>query len=178
MARGPSVLLSVVLTTLMTACGAHRTNGNPSDPDTIRLGWYHVQDSQEVSMPSGEPIGSQDWEPGTTWRLVNFWASTCGPCRTEMPALNSVSNRDDIQVVGVSRDQFEKFARQFENEVGATFPSWMDSDGVYAEQFIEHLPRNALPVSALIREDSLVAVHLGPIDDEQETFDLMATEGG
>lgn len=40
--------------------------------------------------------------------VINFWATWCGPCRLEMPALQSLSERHDtaaVRVLGVSVDQ-------------------------------------------------------------------------
>lgn len=169
-------VLVVALLPLMAACSTLEAGIAPvSEGGRVVPGWYEVDERPEVSLPSGEPISENPWDSKTPWVLINFWASTCGPCRTEIPALNQVSEPDVIQVIGVSRDQFLKYARQFEDEVSAEFPSWMDSDGLYAEQFVRHLPRNALPASGLIHEGELVAVHLGAIDSRREVLDMMGT---
>ncbi len=60
---------------------------------------------------------AEDWGPdqhGTDvtaqqldgqWLLINYWAEWCGPCRTEIPELNALSqSRDDVTVLGVNFD--------------------------------------------------------------------------
>nr|WP_239688740.1 TlpA disulfide reductase family protein [Aquitalea magnusonii] len=50
--------------------------------------------------------------------LVNFWATWCGPCREEMPMLNSLRDRlapKGVEVVGIALDnkaETYNFARQ------------------------------------------------------------------
>ncbi|MCQ4311975.1 TlpA family protein disulfide reductase [Pseudomonas stutzeri] len=39
------------------------------------------------------------------WLLINYWAEWCGPCRTEIPELNTLDeSRSDITVLGVNFD--------------------------------------------------------------------------
>lgn len=39
------------------------------------------------------------------WLVVNYWAEWCGPCRDEIPELNTLSiERPDVAVVGINFD--------------------------------------------------------------------------
>lgn len=47
----------------------------------------------------------QDALPNTgSWRLVNYWAIWCTPCREEIPELNALNHYEDITVLGVNYD--------------------------------------------------------------------------
>ena len=38
------------------------------------------------------------------WRIVNYWAIWCAPCRAEIPELNELDHLPDIAVLGVNFD--------------------------------------------------------------------------
>jgi len=61
--------------------------------------------------------------------VVNFWASWCGPCRLEVPALQSLWEEHGgdrgvgrVAVVGVSIDSDRAAAERFLAERGVTYP--------------------------------------------------------
>jgi thiol-disulfide isomerase/thioredoxin len=61
--------------------------------------------------------------------VLNFWATYCVPCRTEMPDLAAVQNEYaalGVQVIGASTDAAEDRAKvmQFIKEVKVNFPVW------------------------------------------------------
>jgi thiol-disulfide isomerase/thioredoxin len=63
--------------------------------------------------------------------VVNVWASWCGPCRTEMPALQRVALQRGASVafVGVNLKDDRAAARRFLREVPLSYPSYEDPDG-------------------------------------------------
>jgi peroxiredoxin len=64
--------------------------------------------------------------------LLNFWATWCGPCRVEMPAMEQLyrtSSRREFQILAVSTDtQGAAATRPFQQKTGLTFPILHDSD--------------------------------------------------
>ena len=48
------------------------------------------------------------------WRIVNYWAVWCGPCREEIPELNRLHQETDLVVFAVNYDgkQGEELASQ------------------------------------------------------------------
>jgi thiol-disulfide isomerase/thioredoxin len=65
--------------------------------------------------------------------FLNFWASWCGPCRSEMPDLQEMSRRYDGKVfllgVNMTNDDTREEAERFILELGLTFPNVLDVQG-------------------------------------------------
>lgn len=69
---------------------------------------------------------------GTTWKvkekrgkvvILNFWASWCGPCQQELPALQEwVKKHPDVEVLAISLDDKEGAARKKAHELGLEIP--------------------------------------------------------
>jgi peroxiredoxin len=61
--------------------------------------------------------------------LINFWASWCGPCRQEMPALDELHNRYrslGFTVLGVNVEEDSRKAREVLNDLQVSFPVLLD----------------------------------------------------
>jgi len=78
-------------------------------------------DGRDVSLEAlkGRPV------------VVNFFASWCGPCQLEAPALRDAWSEfgDRVEFVGVAIDDSEAGARGFLKEYRLEFTAGLDSDG-------------------------------------------------
>jgi thiol-disulfide isomerase/thioredoxin len=97
--------------------------------------------------------------------VVNLWASWCGPCRAELPALARLSRvaGGRLRVVGVASLDVPANSASFAADNRLPFPSLQDRDG----NLERALRRNGLPVTVLVRTDGTIAyVYQGaPLDD-------------
>ena len=69
--------------------------------------------------------------------VINTWASNCGPCIKEMPALQQFHEKYGAQVAVLGIDFIDTqpgAALALAEEVGATYPSLADPDGLLLEQ--------------------------------------------
>ena len=91
--------------------------------------------------------------------VLNFWATYCIPCRTEMPDLAAVQNEFaalGVQVIGVSTDDVADRAKvlQFVRETKVNFPIWI---GGSAEHMVRFGLGAALPGTVVIDRQGKVA---------------------
>ena len=91
--------------------------------------------------------------------VVNFWASWCGPCRAEQPALSAVA-RDDrdrgVMVIGVNVQDTRAAALAYVREFQVPYPSLFDRSA----QIAARLPAVALPTTFILDRDGVIAYQL------------------
>jgi cytochrome c biogenesis protein CcmG/thiol:disulfide interchange protein DsbE len=84
----------------------------------------------------GNPVRLSDLQGRPV--IINFWASSCGPCVEEFPLLARAAaahERDGLAIVGiVFRDRSEA-ARDFMDRMGGSWPAVMDPGEALATQF-------------------------------------------
>ncbi|HUF97677.1 MAG TPA: TlpA disulfide reductase family protein [Ilumatobacter sp.] len=95
--------------------------------------------------------------------VVNLWATSCAPCRAEIPAFEAVyqTRGDTVAFVGLNIGESAEQAAPFIAEVGATYPQYLDELG-YA---VTELNVSAMPTTIVIDADGTVTTrHIGPMD--------------
>ncbi len=100
------------------------------------------------------------------WVLVNFWASWCGPCKSEAPALESFqqAHRDGFTVLGVNLYDSTDHAIDFVNRYGLTYPQLHESGG---DDLKEAYGMTGFPESFLINPQGHIAlIRRGPVDQD------------
>ena len=113
-----------------------------------------------VSLLSGDTmkLAGQRGKPV----LINFWATWCGPCREEMPAMERLYNKHRARgfvLLAVSVDTNAELVKPFLQHHKLTFPVTLDAKMDLANAY----GVRALPASFVIdRNGYLTALALGP----------------
>jgi len=100
--------------------------------------------------------------------LVNVWATWCGPCVREMPALDHYAGKqgaNGLQVVGIALDD-PAAVRDFLRRVPVRYPILVDVPGPADAGVRLGNPKGVLPYSVLIGADGrLLRQRIGPFAD-------------
>lgn len=115
---------------------------------------------KEIELVLQDPFGGEQRLSAFKGRIVvlNFWATYCIPCRTEMPDLAAIQNEYaalGVQVIGASTDVAEDRAKvlQFVKETKVNFPIWV---GATTADMIKFGLGAALPGTVVMGRDGRV----------------------
>jgi thiol-disulfide isomerase/thioredoxin len=123
------------------------------DPDAVAFTDF---DDQQVALASlqGGPV------------VVNFFASTCAPCVTEMPAFEEVHRElgDEVTFLGLAVQDRRDAALDLVERTGVTYRTAQDRDGAV----FTALEGILLPTTVLLDADgAVVDRHAGALDADE-----------
>jgi peroxiredoxin len=112
-----------------------------------------------LKSSSGENIRLSEYRGQVV--LINFWASWCGPCRQEMPHLDSIQQKYQgmgFTVFGVNVEQDRAMADKVLRDIPVTFPILYDSDNEVSQTY----DVDAMPTTVLVdRNGEIRYMHRG-----------------
>ena len=109
----------------------------------------------ELKTLDGEPISLSDMRGKAV--LINFWASWCPPCRSEMPAMQQIYEEygpDEFVILAVNSTHQDRLtdAESFVAERGLTFPILLDTQGQVSSTY----QVRSLPTSFFVDRDGII----------------------
>ena len=116
--------------------------------------------------------------------VLNFWATWCGPCRIEIPALVRLrQDFEEVAVVGISIDRgpeqqivpvIERFVSRFE----INYPIYLDAEQKVARDYAGSAPfLMYVPTTAVIdQEGRLVKLYQGVPGRGLDPYEVLAAE--
>ena len=108
----------------------------------------------EMSSYRGKPV------------ILNFWASWCVPCRTELPAFGAARRRlgDDVQFLGMSHQDNRDDGLDLLERAQIDYPSGYDPKGDVARTFGLY----GMPTTVFISADGrILATRTGEMTEDQ-----------
>ena len=105
-------------------------------------------------FPQGRPL------------VINFWFSTCEPCRREMPALQNISTEltGVVDVIGVNPNDSAEVAAKWATDMGVTFPLYTDRNA----DLLTEVGVGTMPTTLFISTDGIIVdTHAGEISAKE-----------
>lgn len=137
-------LLGCAIALLVAGCGAPHATPAPTEPVTASGGPTLTGTDLSLTSYRGHPV------------VLIFWASWCGPCHDEQPALNTVyaawSSRG-VEFVGIDLLDTTKPALAFQSEFKVRYPSIADTNATLAIDYRVPSP----PTLVFLNEQGKVA---------------------
>lgn len=109
---------------------------------------------------SGDSLTSSDLADSEAI-LMNFWASWCAPCRSEMPELIELHEEYDgkgLALLGVTVNDLPRDSREFADEMSLPYPSVIGTPKMLEEFGISPW----LPTTILVEDGKIVREWVGP----------------
>ena len=105
------------------------------------------------------------------YRLINYWATWCGPCLEEMPLLNTFAKsqgKNDIMLIGIALDEI-KDVNEYLKQTPANYPQFLETAGPDDSSSQLGNLSGIIPFTVLIGPDGrLLRQHAGPFADEPQ----------
>lgn len=92
--------------------------------------------------------------------FINFWASWCPPCQTEMPDIQKLykNHGNDIKIIAINLEEKKEAVKKYLENENLTFPVLLDKNKKVASKYLVR----AIPTSYFINENGIItAKHLG-----------------
>jgi len=102
--------------------------------------------------------------------LLNFWATWCGPCVSEMPDIQKISDTypDEVVVLAINCSESRDTVNSFIEKNGYTFYVGLDENQEIAKKY----PTDGIPYSVIIDGDGIItSIHLGSDHDMFSVFE-------
>ena len=153
MKRLSSLLLALLMLLSLSACsGKGEVSEKPTEGDEAPAHTHTDEELAPDAAPDftvynkeGNPVKLSDMK-GTPV-VLNFWASWCPPCKSEMPDFDEIAKEYEGKVVFMmvnltdGTQETQESAQSFIDSMGYTFPVYFDKDSDAAYQYgIQSIP--------------------------------------
>lgn len=159
-----ALLLALVLMLSFAACGQEEEEPAETTEETTEAPENLAPDFT-VYDRAGNPVTLSEMRGKPV--ILNFWATWCGPCKSELPAFQQAYENygDDVCFMIVDlvsgREETKAGAMEYLDAQGYTFPAYFDED----QQASMVYNLSAIPATVVINaKGEVVDSHVGAMD--------------
>jgi thiol-disulfide isomerase/thioredoxin len=166
------LLLALVAGAALVALLALRPLGGPAPAEGGGLIGRDAPSLRIDGVPpptlEGAPVDLESLRGRVVW--LNFWTTSCVPCRTEMPPMQRLAEDyadDGLTVIGIDVGEGANSVQAFVDELGVRYPIVLDVDSTI---FNRYSPLFGVPRHYFVgRDGTIVAARIGELrPDEME----------
>tara|TARA_Y100001970_G_scaffold100017_1_gene125723 strand:+ start:1585 stop:2175 length:591 start_codon:yes stop_codon:yes gene_type:complete len=166
-------ILIYLLSLSIISCSSESNNKDPEATVTQKkiternfLGEFELIDLNNVMTNSSKWNGQ--------YKLINFWATWCAPCRREIPLLNNTQKEyQDIslQIIGIAVDVLDDVIA-YSEETSFEYPVLVGEEEAIAIAENANIEFIGLPFTMLVDDQNeIIKTHLGEI--KQHHIDML-----
>ncbi len=123
-----------------------------------------LEDFTSTELFSNKQFNSKDIIEKNNFTLINIWSSWCIPCRSEHAILMTLSEKTDLNIIGLNYKDKKNNAIKFLDELGDPFSkNLIDPDGIISIS----LGAYGVPESFLLNNKSrIIRKYIGPLTSD------------
>ena len=123
-----------------------------------------LEEFTSTELFSNKQFNSKDIIEKNNFTLINIWSSWCIPCRSEHAILMDLSEKTDLNIIGLNYKDKKNNAIKFLDELGDPFPkNLIDPDGIISIS----LGAYGVPESFLLNNKSrIIRKYIGPLTSD------------
>jgi peroxiredoxin len=154
------VILPVLLISVLLIAGCSNESEAPPEEEDIQAPDF------QLDTLDGQTVALSDFRGEVV--LLNFWATWCGPCASEMPFIQQVYDEwsgKGLRVLAINIGESAGTVTSFLEEYSLSFPVLLDIDGAVATQY----GATNIPTTFLIDQEGIVqGVKVGAFSSVEE----------
>ncbi|MCA1593856.1 MAG: TlpA family protein disulfide reductase [Acidobacteria bacterium] len=150
-----SVILICLSTVFLPGCGG----GSAMNPEDVVVG-NTIPDFSLKSL-DGKTVDRDSLKGNVV--VLNFWATWCAPCMSEIPELKEVAAKSQAKVVGIALDESGLAAiKPFVESNGINYTVLLGSQDIFQQFNGVGIPYTLV----LDRSQHIVKIYRGPVNKE------------
>jgi thiol-disulfide isomerase/thioredoxin len=176
-----AVLLAIVAVAILQV---HIASKQIPDPDEVRLAASSFQESKHWQGKASPDFEIKAFD-GTTFRLsdhvgrevviLNFFATWCGPCKSEMPEFNRLAGKmrgRPLTLLAIDAEEKRDIVAPFVHAVGVDFAVGIDDTG----DILKKYGVDSMPTTVFIGPDGTIRLYqVGAVLNADVAFDSLLT---